>query len=209
VAGASLGRRSAHGARSPAPSLPKRFDPHPPPSGHTATTKPDRTYLIPAGLALVLVLMAAAFYGAGRYYGGKFEERSSWPSTQGVVVKNSTGTYRHRDTKTGVWENRAYRNFEYTYEVDGRAYSGTEFGYSEGVTVDMDAQYPVGAKVPVFYDPADPSQAALIVGFSISPTPLYLMGIGMLVLCLPFGYAAYRMARARASTPAPTVDQGG
>lgn len=49
----------------------------------------------------------------------------------------------------------------------------------------------------MFYDPADPSRAALVVGDSISPTPFYAAGVGMLVSCLPFGYASYRMARAR------------
>lgn len=159
--------------------------------------KTDRFYLIPAGLALVLVLMGAAFFGAGQYYGGKFEERGSWPSTEGVVVTNVAGTHMVRDSKTGYWHERAHRNFEYTYAVDGRTYTGTEYGYHEGGFVDMDARYPVGTKMPVFYDPADPSQAALVVGFSISPTPFYAMGVVMLVLCLPFGYASYRLARAR------------
>lgn len=62
----------------------------------------------------------------------------------------------------------------------------------------MDARYPVGTQVPVFYDPVDPSQAALTVGASISPAPFYALSVGMFVLSLPFGYAAYRMARKRA-----------
>lgn len=156
----------------------------------------DRSYLILAGLALVLVLLAAASFGAGRYYGGKFEERSSWPSTDGVVVTNFATTYKHRNPKTGFWEDRVSRVFEYTYDVDGRTYTGDELGYGEGGFVDMDERYPVGSKVEVFYDPSDPSQAALIVGYSISPTPFYAMSIGMLVLCLPFAYGSYRMARA-------------
>lgn len=159
--------------------------------------KRDGTYIIPAGLALVLVLMAAAFFGAARYYGGKFSERSAWPSTEGVVVRNSLSSYTRYNPKRGVTETVTNRDFKYTYAVAGRSFTGSEYGVHDEGFVDMTARYPVGTKVTVFYDPADPAHGVLTVGYSISPTPFYAMGGGMLVLCLPFAYLSYRLASSR------------
>lgn len=157
-------------------------------------------WLIPAGIALVCVFAGAGSFAAADHFVGVAEARHSWSSTPGVVVTNFVTTYQVRDTKNGGWLDRTSRVFAYTYEVDGRAYEGSDYGFGDDTvhTVDFDAKYPIGTAVTVFYDPDDPSQAALFVGATISPTPFYVLGTGLILLGLPFGYLAYRMGRARA-----------
>jgi hypothetical protein len=162
----------------------------------------DRTYFIPAGLALVCVLLGGGCFAMAGYFVSKAEVQRSWSSTSGVVVTNFLSTYKERDTRTGSWYDRTSRIFAYTFEVDGRAYEGSAYGFGDETvhTVDFDAKYPVGTAVEVFYDPQDPSEAALFVGGTISPTPFYALGIGLIVLGLPFAYLAYRMSGAKADS---------
>ena len=164
----------------------------------------DRTYLIPAFLALMLVLLGGVSFAVAPYIVGKAEARHSWSSTSGVVTTNHISTSQRRDAKTGFWYEETYRVLRYTYEVDGRAYEGSAYGFGDETvhTVDFDAKYPIGTPVTVFYDPDDPSQAALFVQGTISPTPFYALGIGLIVLALPFGYLAYRLAIARGNVVA-------
>lgn len=159
----------------------------------------DNTWLIPAGLALVCALLGGTSFLVADHFVGVADARHAWSPTPGVIVTNFVSTYTTRDTKTGATYDHMSRNMKYTYEVDGRAYEGSDYGFGDETvaTVDFDAKYPVGTAVTVFYDPEDPSQAALFVGASLSPTPFYALGIGLIVLGLPYGYLAYRMATAR------------
>lgn len=56
---------------------------------------------------------------------------------------------------------------EYTYTVDGRTYTGTRFSFAGDIKYFRDdlprvlAEFPVGGRVPVAYDPDDPTVAAL------------------------------------------------
>jgi hypothetical protein len=159
----------------------------------------DRTYLIPAGIALVCVLLGGTSFAISGYFVSQAEDRHSWLPTPGVVITNSVYTYQTRDSKTGYWYEHSGRNMEYTYEVDGQPYVGSAYGFGDETveTVDFDAKYPIGTAVTVFYDPHNPSDAVLFKDAVISPTPFYALGIGLIVLGLPFGYLAYRMGRAR------------
>lgn len=162
----------------------------------------DRTYLVPAGLALVLLLFGGALIGAGRLIAGAAEARRTWPSTEGVVTTNwkATEPTRVRDSKTGNTYEQWGAILEYTYEVDGRQYTGNGRGYGEAAPLEVEADYVVGEKVRVFYDPEDPSRAALTLGADEPEdirTPFLWVGCGVMLLGAPFGYLSYRMARGR------------
>jgi hypothetical protein len=161
------------------------------------TKQREPTYLIAAGLALVLVLFAAAAFAAARHFGGMFSERSTWPSTPGAVVTNAVVESTRYNTKRSVYEPVIHRDFQYTYTVAGHQYTGSEYGVHDEGGIDMDARYPVGTEMRVFYDPANPAQAALVVGYSVSPTPFYALGAGALALSLPFAFLSLRMAQGR------------
>ena len=158
----------------------------------------EHAYLIPTGIALVCVLLGAASFTVAGHFVSVAEDRHSWSSTPGVVLTNYVSTWQQRDTKTGSLSSGTYRVFAYTYEVDGDPYEGSSYGFGDDTVnaVDFDAKYPVGTAVTVFYDPDEPSDAALFVDAVISPTPFYAVGLGLIVLGLPFGYLAYRMGGA-------------
>jgi len=60
-----------------------------------------------------------------------------------------------------------YWRLEYTYTVDGRTYTGTRYAFAGDSKYHRDelhwvmAAFPVGGRVPVAYNPADPTDAAL------------------------------------------------
>lgn len=84
----------------------------------------------------------------------------SWPSVEGRITA-STVTTRTEDGQTQHWPHVAY-----AYTVGGKDHAGTRvrFGLArEGLAQAkaLCARYPVGSRVPVFYDPADPSRSVL------------------------------------------------
>ncbi|MGH9849160.1 MAG: DUF3592 domain-containing protein, partial [Blastocatellia bacterium] len=61
---------------------------------------------------------------------------------------------------------RYYPAVRYRYEVDGRTYSGKRLYFDEVASTERWAarlarKYPVGATVPVYFDPANPERALL------------------------------------------------
>jgi catechol 2,3-dioxygenase-like lactoylglutathione lyase family enzyme len=160
---------------------------------HGVVAGNDRTFLIPAGLAAVCSLFGGIMFAVGNGLADRAERTHSWPSTEGVIVTNAVTTVQYRDAKSGQWYERPQRNLDYTFEVDGRSYTGHVLGFGDLPEMDVDQQFPVGAKVPVYYDPSDPNAAALTIDVSVSRTPFYAIGIVMGALALPFFYLSYRM----------------
>ena len=82
-----------------------------------------------------------------------------YPFTEGAITVSEP-----RDlplSKMNYWK------LEYTYTVDGRAYTGTRYAvagdgrYYRDDLLQILATFPVGARVPVAYNPDDPADAAL------------------------------------------------
>lgn len=82
-----------------------------------------------------------------------------------------------------------YLAVTYTYSVDGRELKGTRFrtnivGSNTGTAERHAAAFPVGKEVPVYYDPANPSDAVLVKG----PIGSDLLALWFL---LPFNVVAW------------------
>jgi hypothetical protein len=82
-----------------------------------------------------------------------------------------------------------YLSVTYTYTVGGQVLKGSRFrtnvvGTNTGAAERHAAAYPVGREVPVYYDPADPTEAILVKG----PTGVDLFIIWFL---LPFNVVAF------------------
>lgn len=105
---------------------------------------------------------------------------SSWQQTTGVIQSSKIVT--GHTSKGG----KTYRpEISYTYSVDGRAFSssiiaagGTD-GFGNSDSTQIVQANPVDATVPVYYDPSDPSDAALMVGLQ----PRSFM---MVIFLIPF-----------------------
>lgn len=88
-----------------------------------------------------------------------------WPSVEGQILASKVDTFSDRD---GTIEHRRYQaRVSYSYWVKKVNFRGQRVGLDSVSTSDSaDAErivrrFPVGTKVPVYYDPTDPNQAVL------------------------------------------------
>lgn len=89
----------------------------------------------------------------------------NWPSTTGTILMSSVQS--RRSSRHGGHSN--YPVIVYQYEVNGKTYQSQRIKAGEqffNVNVSWEAQkivdrYMIGAKVPVYYDPNNPAEAAL------------------------------------------------
>lgn len=127
-------------------------------------------------LALSFATAAAAvlaFNGGDVWHGFRSER---WPHAVGEVLEADLTHYQ--GPKTGHTHSAWVR---YRYTVDGRTFEAerVEFpplrrpGPEEDLLARVQAAYPVGSMIDVFYDPVDPTRACLIPGIA----PLLLWGL--------------------------------
>ena len=148
---------------------------------------------IPAGLALVLLVLGAMLIGIDRYEVALGKRMRSWPSTTATVTRSVLRDEKQQD---GRWFQ--YTDTTFRYVVDGRAHDFTSSEYA-GVHGNDETRlrYHANDSVRVFYDPADPSQGSL-TNERTSPTMLVmLLGALCFALSLPFWYVSVRMFRKR------------
>ena len=95
------------------------------------------------------------------------EASQGWPSTVGQIGESRVTHSTHTDSEGDTSDSYA-PYVEYTYQVAGQTFTGRDitFGFKQGYgnaskAQAVLAQYPVGAQVSVYYDPADPQQAVL------------------------------------------------
>ncbi len=112
----------------------------------------------------------------------------AWSQTQGeIVVSRVAAEHKRLPNSTTQVRNRPV--VEYTYRVGEQDYRGARIGIGEPTDLEPTlARYPVGARVPVFYDPAQPSQAVLE---RTLPVSLGCLVTGVVVLLLgAFAFAS-------------------
>ena len=105
------------------------------------------------------------------------------PSTEGRIIRSRLDR-SHRDGSTSLTADIGYE-----YAVAGathegcRVWIGDDYSSSPGrefrAAVD---RYPEGARVTVFYDPADPAESVLEPGATWSGSIVFLVGLGLLAL---------------------------
>lgn len=119
----------------------------------------------------------------------------SWPQVAGrvlharIIRSNFTEHSRGRLVDSTVYDPQV----EYEYSVNGTIYQSRRIaigiGYSRSIRKEVErriAPYRAGMEVPVFYDPADPSQAVLEHGLAGGPLFLILALIIFLILLVMF-----------------------
>jgi hypothetical protein len=129
-------------------------------------------------------------------------ESAKWPVTSGVVVSSETTRSVTRDER----KNRSSVTFDTKtvihYAVNGHEYDTDvlHFGQTLGSSDKSDAalqrlRYPAGAKVPVSYNPANPSVGVMKPGLHAEAFWLPGAGLAFLlpaVLCLAMGPSLFR-----------------
>ncbi|AKQ68302.1 hypothetical protein A176_005214 [Myxococcus hansupus] len=108
---------------------------------------------------------------------------ATWPTVQGTITRSEVETVRSN-------KSISYRPLvAYTYSVDGQTYEGNKHRISSWSGGELEAaeamvaRYPIGASIPVYYRPSQPSTATLLPG--LGNAELFL-----LMILLPFNLAA-------------------
>ena len=132
---------------------------------------------IPIGIAGLIVRKAAQLRYAAR-----------WPSTRARIVKSQTRA-EHRRRAGEVTQVKNFPTIEYEFSLGDRVIRGTRIGIgevSEASTEETLDRYPVGATVPVYYDPKNPEHAVLQRDPPVPVIWLYLIAAAVLIA----GFAA-------------------
>lgn len=108
-----------------------------------------------------------------------------------------TGRITHSELTQDFDETIDYGvDIRYQYEVNGQSFKGHRFRYNQGGSSDSTwaeqaiARYPVGAIVPVFYNPENPADALLSVGVNGTDLILILFLTPFTVVMVAFGMGA-------------------
>jgi len=132
--------------------------------GNVTTRRPGNANPITMGIIFALIggVMFFVFALPPLQYSNSSK---SWPTVQGTVTKSEVKVWR-RDSNTHYQPDIAY-----TYTVDGKKYTSSMITVGDppldnNVTKAkrLQAEYPVGKEVVVYYDPELPESAALQPG---------------------------------------------
>ncbi|MFP2958437.1 DUF3592 domain-containing protein [Myxococcus sp. 1LA] len=113
-------------------------------------------------------------------------QTESWPSVQGTITRSEVEAVRsNKSTTYGL-------KVAYTYSVDGQHYEGSRArpamwrSGGRGFAEELVARYPLGATIPVYYRPGQPSEAVLQTGMDGSAlfTLMLLMPFNLVMLWL-------------------------
>lgn len=148
----------------------------------------DATRKSPATLIAGMIILAVGIglTGINAYDIYRGAASNSWPSVKGTVQSSKVKRI-NRARKSDRFET----DIRYTYQVDGRTYSGTRIKFGERMSTRMEAEsafarYPRGSEVDVFYKPGAPGEAVLetVMSFNVSAilfSPLILL-LGLYLL---------------------------
>jgi hypothetical protein len=121
----------------------------------------------------------------------KAEASQGWPATSGQITDAGVGHHTSTDSD-GDRSDHYTPKVSYTYPVSGQTYEGSKIGFgmqqsfgNPGKAQAALARFPVGAQVPVYYDPNNPAEAVLERKAGGSTVSLVLGIVFLLVsLCL-------------------------
>ncbi|MBN1388385.1 MAG: DUF3592 domain-containing protein [Bacteroidales bacterium] len=120
----------------------------------------------PVTLGIIFALVGGAIFFVFALPPLQYASSSkSWPTVQGVITRSDIDVW-NRDGKTHYQPDIAY-----TYSVDGKKYSSSKINAGEQAMDNnvnsakkIQAKYPVGKEVTIWYDPGLPASSALEPG---------------------------------------------
>jgi len=133
-------------------------------------------------LALLIVNQSVGLWRFRR----KAANGRNWPSTKGTIIASDVFPYSV-DRETG--DARSSVSIGYSYAVNARTYRGDRIGWGKKTVMltpaaqSLSARYPVGASVPVFYDPARPNLALLEPRGQGKSTEMTALVLFLVVFC--------------------------
>lgn len=129
-------------------------------------------------IVIFFVIMGLITTLAGLKFLSDAKSNSSWPVTEGVIIKSERNSERSSD---GDYHD--YPDIKYLFEVEGEEYTGFQIstGNFNRPIEEYLQKYPVGKKVTVYYKPGNPSNCYLEPGVSWQSYMGLILGILLLV----------------------------
>jgi hypothetical protein len=165
---------------------------------------------LPGDVVMLLIIAAIPILIAGLILrkAAQLRDAASWPSTRARIVKSQPRVVRQRHAGE-VAQVTNVPDIEYEFSLGDRIVRGTRIGIGEiagASTEETLDRYPVGATVPVYYDPKNPQQAVLQRDPPFPVVRLYLVAAAVLIAGFAalavFGNGNAILAAAEAQLPA-------
>lgn len=144
-------------------------------------------------IVFVLITFAVAAYGFL-----KLSSSRNWISTQGKVTSASIEPIYKNNTQQSAVADQSFNykvNIRYEYSVDGQTFMGDQLtaGLPNIVTHKNDADdllttYSPDSISAIYYNPANPSQSALITGKSIPIAGFIIIGVMIIVIIVGISF---------------------
>ena len=138
-------------------------------------------------IVIVLVTLAAVAYSFL-----KLSSSRDWISTQGNVISASIEPIYKNNTQQSAVADQSFNykvNIRYEYSVDDQTFIGDQLtvGLPNVVTNKNDADdllatYSPNSAATIYYDPANPSQSALITGKSVPVIGFIILGLMIIII---------------------------
>ncbi|MFI5014980.1 MAG: DUF3592 domain-containing protein [Hyphomicrobiales bacterium] len=164
--------------------------------GEASAQQQDAGFSVPwwfIGLPILLGVVILYLAWLIRQQVGEARASRSWPTIAATVLSGQVTEKTNFDAETG--SSTVYvPNLRYSYEVGGKSFEGHrlrlgEVEMSKKGALAVLARYPVGSRIEVHYDPAEPSSATIEAkGAGIG----YLV-FGVVALTLGLLYIVYRV----------------
>lgn len=144
-----------------------------------------RNLLIIVGAFIGLSISTILFVFLSKPMMDKYKEVQDWPSVQGTISSSDFDCWEEEKKVDDryVTETKCAALVEYKYTINGNSFINSDIRPNNGIKTTYDrntaeqivAKYPVGAKVEVFYNPDDKSNAVLEKKINIGVLLLYLL----------------------------------
>ncbi len=162
--------------------------------GYTRTRKPGNAN--PITLGLIFAIVGGAIFFVFALPPLQYASTSkSWPTVPGIVSRSEVSVWK-KDSQTHYQPDIAY-----SYTIDGKKYSSSKITVGEppldnnvSKAKSVQAKYPVGKEVKVWYDPELPESAALEPG--IKTGDIMLASISILFFAVGL-FAIYKGLKAK------------
>lgn len=137
----------------------------------------------------------------------KADASKGWPTSEGKVLECTVIEKTEKNKDDGTTSVLYSCDVVYQYSVEGRSYKSSQVSHvrssssSSKDAEDTARKYPVGSKVQVHYNPADPSEAVLETHTGGGSAILFLLGAVFFLV----GAGGFAFSFRKAAAPAPRM----
>ena len=164
----------------------------------------------------LMIVCAVMFFAAAAFLPTVYHRNQStdWPTTIGIITHAELNEWSHKPHTEPYFKPAV----SYSYSVSGVVHEGKRVAFDdegevpilkqEAAQAWLSQNYPVGKRVIVYYDPADPELAALMPGAEILVMICHCV-MGMMVFCFLLALWQYLVARRRETKAADGFENSG